>query len=193
MPRLRVASQVFVLLMAVALAACSRSQPNSFGLKLPHPGAGNGNPGAVGSSDGSETGPILPGSAREFAARVGDTVYFSTDSSQLSANSENTLRTQAQWLAQYPQYAIAIEGHADERGTREYNIALGAQRAAAVKQFLGRHGVHPTRIRTLSYGKERPVAVCANISCWSQNRRAITILNGNPAIASNSGGRRPVR
>lgn len=177
-----VARKAAILAAVLALAACSRSQPNNYGLTLP-PMTGAA-PGAVGSADGSENGPILPGSAREFAARVGDTVYFTTDSSELSSNSQNTLRGQAQWLARYPQYAIMIEGHADERGTREYNIALGAQRAAAVKHFLSQNGVHPGRLRTLSYGKERPVAVCPDISCWSQNRRAITVLNSNPAVAS---------
>jgi peptidoglycan-associated lipoprotein len=184
MPHPAVARLPLMLLAALALAACSRSQPNSYGLTLPPP-ITNSSPGAMGAGDGSENGPILPGTAREFAARVGDTVYFSTDSTELSANSQGTLRAQAQWLAQYPQYAIMIEGHADERGTREYNIALGAQRAAAVKQFLSQNGVHPGRVRTISYGKERPVAVCPDISCWSQNRRVITILNGRPAIASN--------
>jgi peptidoglycan-associated lipoprotein len=175
---------VLILLTAMTLAACSRSQPNSFGLNLPPPNSFNSTAGTVGSSNGSENGPILPGSAREFAARVGDTVYFSTDSSEVSADGENTLRAQARWLAQYPQYTVVIEGHADERGTREYNIALGAQRAAAVRHFLGQQGVHPARIRTISYGKERPVAVCPDISCWRQNRRTITVLDGRPAVAS---------
>ncbi len=127
---------------------------------------------------GVNGGPVTPGSQREFTARVGDTVYFDTDSSQLSADAQNTLRGQAQWLRSYPQYTITIEGHADERGTREYNIALGAQRASATRQFLISHGVNPGRIQTISYGKERPVAVCDNISCWSQNRRAVTVLSG---------------
>lgn len=135
---------------------------------------------------GVNGGPLTPGSQREFTARVGDTVYFDTDSSQLSADAQNTLRGQAQWLRSYPQYAITIEGHADERGTREYNIGLGAQRATATKQFLISHGVNPGRIQTISYGKERPVAVCDNISCWSQNRRAVTVLSstGRGPVAS---------
>ncbi len=87
---------------------------------------------------------------------------------------------QAQWLSQYPQlpYQIVIEGHADERGTREYNLALGARRAAATRDFLISRGVAANRMKTISYGKERPVAVCDDISCWSQNRRAVTVLNG---------------
>lgn len=122
-------------------------------------------------------GPVTPGSPREFSVKVGDTIYFETDSSQLSPDAQQTLSAQAQWLRQYPQYAILIEGHADERGTREYNIALGAARATATKQFLASQGVNPGRIQTISYGKERPVATCDNISCWSQNRRAVTVLN----------------
>ena len=90
---------------------------------------------------------------------------------------QQTLTNQARWLQQYAQYTITIEGHADERGTREYNIALGAKRAQTVRNFLAQHGINAQRIRTISYGKERPVAVCNDISCWSQNRRAQTVLN----------------
>jgi peptidoglycan-associated lipoprotein len=89
-----------------------------------------------------------------------------------------TLDRQAQWLNQYPTYQITIEGHADERGTREYNLALGARRAAAARQYLSSRGVAANRINTISFGKERPVAVCDDISCWSQNRRAVTVLGG---------------
>ncbi len=121
--------------------------------------------------------PAPPGSKRDFAQNVGDIVYFSTDSADLSPEAQQTLAKQVQWLGQYPKYTITLEGHADERGTREYNIALGARRAAAVRNFLARSGVDSRRIRTISFGKERPVAVCNDISCWSQNRRAQTILN----------------
>jgi peptidoglycan-associated lipoprotein len=128
----------------------------------------------------SQFGPgnvATPGSARDFSVNVGDLVYFATDSSELTPEAQQTLINQARWLQQYPHYSITIEGHADERGTREYNIALGARRATAVRNFLAQHGVNPSRIRTISYGKERPVAVCNDISCWSQNRRAQTVLN----------------
>ena len=91
---------------------------------------------------------------------------------------QQTLARQAQWLMQYPTYAITVEGHADERGTREYNIALGARRAAATRDYLTARGVAANRMKTISYGKERPVAVCDDISCWSQNRRAVTTLSG---------------
>ena len=89
------------------------------------------------------------------------------------------LDKQAQWLRRYNRYAFTVEGHADERGTREYNIALGARRAQAVRDYLTSRGVEANRMRTISYGKERPVAVCNDISCWSQNRRSVTVLNAS--------------
>ena len=119
-----------------------------------------------------------PGSTQHFATAAGDIVYFSSDSSDLTPEAQQTLAQQAQWLQQYPQNTITVEGHADERGTREYNIALGARRATAVKNYLAQNGVQAARMRTLSYGKERPVATCDDISCWSKNRRAQTTLNG---------------
>ena len=128
--------------------------------------------------------PATPGSSRDFAVNVGDIVYFSTDSTDLSPEAQQTLTNQARWLQQYAQYSITIEGHADERGTREYNIALGARRAQTVRDFLARNGINAGRIRTISYGKERPVAVCNDISCWSQNRRAQTVLNGRAEARS---------
>ncbi|MEZ0279643.1 MAG: peptidoglycan-associated lipoprotein Pal [Methylibium sp.] len=148
-----------VLVVAIALAACSRAQqqPKEYGV-------------------GGE-GPITPGTSRDFAVNVGDVVRFEVDSSSLTGEAQGILRNQAVWLNQYPQYTVTIEGHADERGTREYNIALGARRATAVRGFLAQQGVSASRIRTISYGKERPIAVCDDISCWSQNRRAQTILN----------------
>ena len=99
------------------------------------------------------------------------------DSSALTATAQATLDKQAAWLNQYSNYRILLEGHADERGTREYNIALGARRAQSVRSYLASRGIDPNRMRTISYGKERPVAVCNDISCWSQNRRAVTVLN----------------
>jgi peptidoglycan-associated lipoprotein len=121
----------------------------------------------------------VPGSAQDFVVNVGDRVFFETDSSELTPQAVATLDKQAQWLQNYSQYAFTIEGHADERGTREYNIALGARRAQAVRSYLTSRGVNASRMRTISYGKERPVAVCNDISCWSQNRRAVTVLNAS--------------
>ncbi len=122
-----------------------------------------------------------PGSVQEFNQTVGDRVFFDTDQTNLSPAAQATLDKQAAWLNQYNRYSFTIEGHADERGTREYNFALGAQRAQTVHDYLAAKGVSASRMKTISYGKERPVAVCDDISCWSQNRRAVTVLNGAPA------------
>ena len=118
-----------------------------------------------------------PGSQQDFVVNVGDRVFFESDQTDLSPQAIATLEKQARWLQTYNRYAFTIEGHADERGTREYNIALGARRAETVRQYLVSRGIVATRMRTISYGKERPVAVCDDISCWSQNRRAVTVLD----------------
>ena len=124
------------------------------------------------------SGVATPGSQQDFIVNAGDRVYFDTDSTELSSTATVTLDKQAKWLAQYPRYTFTVEGHADERGTREYNFALGARRSEVSKDYLVSRGISAARIKTISYGKERPVAVCDNISCWSQNRRAVTVLNG---------------
>ena len=120
-----------------------------------------------------------PGSPQDFVVNVGDRVFFETDQTDLTPQARATLDKQAQWLAQYNRYTFTIEGHADERGTREYNIALGARRSQTVREYLISRGIEANRMRTISYGKERPVAVCNDISCWSQNRRAVTVLNAS--------------
>jgi len=125
----------------------------------------------------ASAGVATPGSQQDFVVNVGDRVFFDSDSSELSSQARATLDKQATWLNQYSRYSFTIEGHADERGTREYNIALGARRAQATRDYLISRGVSAQRMRTISYGKERPVAVCNDISCWSQNRRAVTVLN----------------
>ncbi len=119
-----------------------------------------------------------PGTQQDFTVNVGDRVFFETDSSSLTTTARTTLDRQATWLARYTRYPVTVEGHADERGTREYNLALGARRAAATRDYLVAKGVRRGRIKTISFGKERPVAVCNDISCWSQNRRAVTLLRG---------------
>ena len=129
------------------------------------------------NSDATQANVAAPGSPQDFVVNVGDRVFFEADSSELTQQSLATLEKQAQWLQTYNQYSFTIEGHADERGTREYNIALGARRAQAVREYLASRGIQPNRMRTISYGKERPVAVCNDLSCWSQNRRAVTVLN----------------
>ncbi len=131
-----------------------------------------------GGSGGFGQGRATPGTAEDFKSGARDMVYFSSDSSDLTPEAEQTLAQQARWLQQYPQHQIMVEGHADERGTREYNLALGARRAQTVRNYLAKQGIAHARMRTISYGKERPVAICDDISCWSQNRRAQTVLGG---------------
>ena len=145
-----------LVVLVVTLAACSRT---------PATGVGNLGPGG---------GP--PGSQQEFLVTVGDRVFFETDSSNLTAEAQATLDKQAAWLNRYGNYRVLVEGHADERGTREYNIALGERRASVVVNYLVSRGVNPGRITSKSFGKERPVAICNDISCWSQNRRAVTVV-----------------
>lgn len=128
-------------------------------------------------ADGAMASAAAPGSQQDFVVNVGDRVFFESDQTDLSPQAVATLDKQVQWLQTYNRYSFTIEGHADERGTREYNIALGARRAQSVRNYLTSRGIDPQRMRTISYGKERPVAVCNDISCWSQNRRAVTVLN----------------
>jgi len=125
---------------------------------------------------GAGAGSAAPGSQQDFVVNVGDRVFFENDSAELTPQSVGTLEKQAQWLQIYNQYTFTIEGHADERGTREYNIALGARRASVVVNYLISKGVNAGRITSKSFGKERPVAICDDISCWSQNRRAVTVI-----------------
>jgi peptidoglycan-associated lipoprotein len=122
-------------------------------------------------------GAATPGSAQDFVVNIGDRVFFESDSTDLTPTATATLDKQAAWLQRYPRYTFIVEGHADERGTREYNFSLGARRAQSVFDYLTTKGIAAGRMRTVSYGKERPVAVCNDISCWSQNRRAVIVLD----------------
>jgi peptidoglycan-associated lipoprotein len=158
-PQARLARFAFAIFAASLVAACA-SKPNE-------------DPDALALA-GAQT----PGSIQDFVVNVGDRVFFDTDSSEINAQGQATLDKQAQWLNRYPRYSFTMEGHADERGTREYNFALGARRAESAKNYLIARGVAANRIRTTSFGKERPVAVCNDISCWSQNRRVQTVLAG---------------
>ena len=157
---------VFALTAALSMAACSKNPEDANAL-------GGGGMGGLGGA-----GVATPGSQQDFISNVGDRVLFETDSSELTSVGQATLEKQARWLQQYSRYSFTMEGHADERGTREYNFALGARRAETAKNYLIAKGISTSRIRTISYGKERPVAVCDDISCWSQNRRAVTVLSG---------------
>lgn len=150
--------------VALSLGACARTGTED--------GAGAGGAGRYGA------GQAAPGSPQDFAQNAGDRIFFETDSVELTPTAVATLDKQAAWLQRYTNHSILMEGHADERGTREYNFALGAQRAQAARDYLTTKGISSTRFRTTSYGKERPVAVCNDISCWSQNRRAVTVLGG---------------
>lgn len=153
-----------VICAALLLGACAKKP-------------GDGLDGANGyGANGGRGGP--PGSQQDFVVNVGDRVFFETDSTELTSTARATLDKQSGWLSRYPRYAITVEGHADERGTREYNFALGARRGQVTRDYLAARGVGGGRIKTISYGKERPVAVCDDISCWSQNRRAVTVLSG---------------
>jgi peptidoglycan-associated lipoprotein len=149
-----------LLAAALAVSACANQQADN--------------------AQANAAGMATPGSQQDFVVNVGDRVFFETDSSELTPQSRATLDKQAQWLNTYSQYGqFTVEGHADERGTREYNIALGARRAQVMRDYLVSRGIAVSRMRTISYGKERPVAVCNDISCWSQNRRAVTVLNAS--------------
>jgi peptidoglycan-associated lipoprotein len=152
---------VAVLSCFLALAACSKKN-------TPDLEAGTG-PGA---------GDARPGSEQDFTVNIGDRIFFSEDKSTLAPEAQETLRRQSQWLQQYPNVTVQVEGHADERGTREYNIALSARRATAAREFLIAQGVNANRISSIAYGKERPAALCDAEQCWSQNRRAVTVITG---------------
>jgi peptidoglycan-associated lipoprotein len=150
------------LALALGAAACSSNKDAT---------------GATGLGAGM-AGAATPGSPQDFVVNVGDRVFFETDQTDLTPTAVATLDKQAAWLARYPRYTFLVEGHADERGTREYNFSLGARRSQVVREYLQSRGITGSRMRSVSYGKERPVAVCNDISCWSQNRRAVTVLDG---------------
>jgi len=121
---------------------------------------------------------ILPGSAEDFRVNVGDTVHFTFNEYNIQDADKGLLGRQAAWLQKYPSVRVTIEGHCDERGTREYNLALGARRANAVKEYLVSQGVTTGRVETVSYGKERPICTSSDEACWAQNRRGVTTVTG---------------
>jgi peptidoglycan-associated lipoprotein len=161
MMTLRAVKFAAAIVLALGAAACSSNKDGM----------------ADGAGGFGAGGAATPGSAQDFVVNVGDRVFFETDQTDLTPTATATLDKQAQWLNRYPNYTFIIEGHADERGTREYNFSLSARRAQNVRDYLVSRGINASRLRTVSYGKERPVAVCNDISCWSQNRRAVTVLN----------------
>ncbi|WP_407664089.1 peptidoglycan-associated lipoprotein Pal [Microvirga alba] len=161
MMTLRAVKFAAAIVLALGAAACSSNKD-----------------GADGAGGFGAGGAATPGSAQDFVVNVGDRVFFETDQTDLTPTATGILDKQAQWLTRYPNYTFIVEGHADERGTREYNFSLSARRAQNVRDYLISRGIPGSRFRTVSYGKERPVAVCNDISCWSQNRRAVTVLGG---------------
>lgn len=169
---IRKSTAMIAAITMLAVGACAKKAPDT----LPPAPEGTGTDTGAGTGTG-----VVPGSQEDFLASVGamgDRVFFDYDQYNVDAQDQATLQTQSQWLQRNPAVRVTLEGHADERGTREYNLALGARRAAAAKDYLASRGVPAQRMKTISYGKERPVAVCDDISCWSQNRRAVTVLGG---------------
>ncbi len=162
---------VLALGLALSLAACSKKNATA-GLGADGLGDGSGDR----SSGLAGSAAQVPGSEEDFAANVGDRVFFGNDETNLNEESKAALMKQAAWLQEYPGVDIQIEGHADERGTREYNISLSAKRATNVRNFLISQGVSAKRVSSIAYGKEKPAQLCDAEECWSQNRRAVTVI-----------------
>lgn len=168
---MKLTRNILLLVAGLALAACTN--PGRFGAD----GSGAGGAGAG-------AGNIIPGSANDptstayFNQTVGDRVLFAVDESTISDTGRITLDGQATWLLSNTDFTAVIEGHADEQGTREYNVALGARRANAAREYLISRGVAGNRLRTVSYGKERPIEICSTEACYAKNRRAVTVLAG---------------
>jgi peptidoglycan-associated lipoprotein len=154
---LRLAAVAAAILM---VAACSSTSENA----------------GASTTPSSSQSSVVPGTQQDLVTNVGDRVFFDFDKSVLKDEGKATLQRQAAWMKLYPNLTFTLEGHADERGTREYNLALGGRRAAAAKDYLVSLGVDAARINTVSYGKERPVCLESNENCWSQNRRAVTVV-----------------
>jgi len=158
-----------ILIAALALGACTNADRFGEG------GAGGAGAGAAGSVND-------PNSPAYFNATIGDRVLFAVDQSTLTFEAQQVLDGQAQWLLVNGDYSALIEGHADEQGTREYNLALGARRASAVQNYLISKGVAPGRLNTISYGKERPIEICSTEACYSKNRRAVTVITAGAGV-----------
>ena len=163
---------------AALVAACSTAPEQSAG--------SGGTGGAAGATTGAaaagqaSTPPatqLVPGSQQDLVANVGDRVFFDYDQFTLKPEARRTLDRQAEWMGRYPNVRLSIEGHADERGTREYNLALAERRAKSVKDYLVSKGINASRLTSISYGKERPVALGSNELAWSQNRRGVSVVN----------------
>lgn len=162
---------IAIIAAALAISGCTKKAPKD----LPVAPSGSTS-GTDGSSSGGAAA-VVPGSQADFEAQMmgQDTIYFDTDRFNIDSVDQQALAAQASWLQRYPAKRITIEGHCDERGTREYNLALGERRANAAKNYLVSLGVDPSRITTVSHGKERPIATGSNEEAWARNRRAVTV------------------
>ena len=162
------------IFLVLFISACSSTPKDSADA------TGSGTSGVFNEPEGTltESSPsIVPGSQEDLIVNVGDRVFFNYDSAELDSDAQELLQDQAAWMKQHSDVSVIIEGHCDERGTREYNLALGEKRAQAVKNYLIGLGVSPDRVSTISYGKERPAVVGSNDGAWAQNRRSVTIVN----------------
>jgi peptidoglycan-associated lipoprotein len=163
--------KALLIVAALGLSACAN--PDRYGAA----GAGAGGIDAAGLGSPSD-----PRSVAYFNQTIGDRVHFAVDQSVLTAEAQQILAQQAAWMSQNTEYSAIIEGHADEQGTREYNLALGERRANAVREFLISQGVAGSRLRTISYGKERPLEICSDETCYAKNRRAVTVLTAGAGV-----------
>ena len=165
------------IFMVLFVAACATTPKDS----ADSSGSGSSSSGSDVSSEGNITetsgSGIVSGSQEDLIVNVGDRVFFGYDSSDLDSDALELLQDQVAWLKQNSDVTVTIEGHCDERGTREYNLALGEKRAQAVKNYLIGLGINPDRVSTISYGKERPAVVGSNDGAWAQNRRSVTLVN----------------
>ncbi|QNA86012.1 peptidoglycan-associated lipoprotein Pal [Sphingomonas sp. So64.6b] len=162
----RLTTTLIIATALLATAACSKKRPETL---PPAPGEQTSGP--------TTTDNVVPGSRADFERSVtSNTVNFALDRYDIDARAREILDSQVAWLAKWPNVPVSLEGHADERGTREYNLALGDRRANAAKNYLAGRGVNPARISTISYGKERPIALGSDEASWAQNRRAVTIV-----------------
>lgn len=175
---MRVRNFLMVAGMAVALAACSSSDKATDVGQVTTDGSQTAMTGAPTDMGAGMTDPNapVPGSQQDLVVNIGDRVFFGYDQYDISAEAAAILKAQAEWMAKYPNVNFSIEGHCDERGTREYNLALGERRANSVKNYLTGLGVDASRIHTVSYGKERPAVVGSNAEAWAQNRRGVSVV-----------------
>ena len=165
---------IFIILFVAACATTPKDSADSSGSGSSSSGSDVSSEGTITETTGSG---IVSGSQEDLIVNVGDRVFFGYDSSDLDSDALELLQDQVAWLKQNSDVSVTIEGHCDERGTREYNLALGEKRAQAVKNYLIGLGINPDRVSTISYGKERPAVVGSNDGAWAQNRRSVTLVN----------------